>query len=302
MELWATIFTPASYQFTRRGLMSHVPLVDDLVDFKALNEIKATRFYLNAFSLSRRRLRILDNWLNRDINLDTYNGAQAMYMLFPPVQTEDDLLMTGATRDPTGLQAIWMKERANLSRVLALDPLPQCFWRKPTDVYDAFQLMVMNPIVHLQQLTFALYAQTDWLVNSGAGTRKAGALGLNLPRLETISPTIPETHYSEMLRWTHENAMILHKAGYEAARPLAQALSTARTASQVESAFADRRYYTAALPSQMRSQQFLSGVVKPVFSRFDEFVRDLSSSPATSLRTQSRLETRRRAGSRRTAR
>ncbi len=56
-------------------------------------------------------------------------------------------------------------ERNNLSAVLALDPLTHCFWRQPTDAYDAFQLMLMNPIVALQQFVYAVYAQTDYLVN-----------------------------------------------------------------------------------------------------------------------------------------
>src|SRR5262245_24806656 len=66
MELWATAFTPVSARFIRQGLMSHVPLVDDLVNFDDLNK-SDTRFYLNAFSLANRRLRIFDNWDKRDV-------------------------------------------------------------------------------------------------------------------------------------------------------------------------------------------------------------------------------------------
>ena len=121
---------------------------------------------MNAFSLYSKRLRFFDN---DTVTPDIYNAAQSMFMLFPPVRVENDLLTTGASRDPTGLQAIWLKERDKLSTVLALDPLARCFWREPTDAYDAFQLMLMNPIVALQQLMYCLYSRTDQIVNTLAG-------------------------------------------------------------------------------------------------------------------------------------
>ena len=269
LELWATALTLPSYQYTRHGFMSHVPLVDDLVCFDTLNDSAKTktRFYLNAFSLSRRRLRIFDNFEKKDLNVDHYNGAQAMYMLFPPVQTMDDLLMTGATRDPTGLQAIWTKER-DLWSVLALDPQPECFWRMPTDAYDAFQLMLMNPIVHLQRLMFTLYARTDALVNASAG---GSATSLKLPRLYSMKADIPKPHWPKMLTWTHENAVILQKVGYEAALPIAKRLAGPHSEAELEAWLAPNRFDTV-LRSELRSQQFLNGIFNPTFTRFEEFI------------------------------
>lgn len=284
MELWATALTPVSSQFARSGFMSHVPLVDDLVDFKLLNEITRTRFYLNAFSLVTRRLRIFDNWDKRDLSVDNYNGAQAMYMLFPPVQTPEDLLMTGATRDPTGLQAVWTKERDNLWGVLTMDPHAECFWRQPTDAYDAFQLMLMNPIVHLQRLILALYARTDALVNSPPAGATPNPGGVKLPRLYSIKAAIPKDHWPNMFKWTRENAMVLQKAGYEAALPVARLLAEPHADADLEGWLGPRRYdnLVRTSPSEARSRQFLDNILSPIFSRFDQFIDRIPPYPTKS--------------------
>jgi NTE family protein len=278
MELWATVWTPASYEFIREAFMSHVPLVQDLVDFDTLNKLDAskTRFYLNAFSLATRRLRIFDH---KQMTPDIYNGAQAMFMLLPPVATDHDLLATGATRDPTGLQAIWTKERDNLQGVLTLDPLPHCFWRKPTNAYDAFQLMLMNPIVALQQMMFALYAKTDALVNGLPANSPPAIPGIptppfQVPRLFGIPITmIARGDEPRMLKWTHENAVALQEAGYRAALPFAEGLAThADNPDALLEALASSRYAIKFLTTERRSQQFLQGIFSPMFDNFEWYI------------------------------
>jgi len=275
MELWATVLTPASQAFSREAFMSHVPLVEDLVDFPKLANSK-TNFYLNAFSLATRRLRIFDH---KQVTPDIYNGAQAMFMLFPPVATDHDLLTTGATRDPTGLQAIWSSsgERAKLWGVLALDPLTQCFWRKPTDAYDAFQLMLMNPVVALQQFVYALYARTDALVN-GLPANSPPAIApmsnapITLPRLFGIPvTTLAQADGPRMLKWTHENAVALQDAGYRAALPFAERLAThAEDTDALRQSLATFRFATKFLTpeAQPRSQQVLRGIFSPMLDNF----------------------------------
>jgi predicted acylesterase/phospholipase RssA len=281
MELWATVLTPPSYEAIREAFMSHVPLVEDLVDFDKL-KASTTRFYLNAFSLATRRLRIFNH---TQVTPDIYNGAQAMFMLFPPVATDHDLLATGATRDPTGLQAIWSTtERDKLQAVLALDPLPHCFWRKPTDAYDAFQLMLMNPIVALQQLMYALYAKTDALVNGLPANSPPAVAAIpnapfKIPRLFGIPiTTIAHDDEPRMLKWTHTNAVALQDAGYRAALPFAERLAThAESPDALIEALASSRFATTFLTTQRRSQQFLRGIFSPMFENFEKYINWLSS-------------------------
>src|SRR5262249_45183317 len=81
MELVATAVTPTTLESYRSGLLSQVSMLDDLVDFAKLRRPNAPRFYLNAFDLTTRALRI---FRNHDVGADTYRAAQAMFLLFPP--------------------------------------------------------------------------------------------------------------------------------------------------------------------------------------------------------------------------
>ena len=251
IQLWATVLTPPSFRTARKGLMSHVPLIADLVDFVKL-KAQPTKFYINTFSLRTRRLRIFDE---QEMDADIFNAAQAMYMLFEPVRTANDLLITGATRDPTGLQAIWTRRpglagKPALARVLALDPVSDAFWRMPENAYDAFQLMLMNPIAALQELMLNFYGWTEWEVNR---VRTGG-----LPPLYRIPVEINEQYYPRMLEWTHANAVKLQEIGREAAMPIAKLLrgapsSTISGASDGE--FERYRYKNALDTTEPRAER-----------------------------------------------
>ena len=240
IQLWATAISPRSLESKHNGLMSHVPLIEELVDFAKL-KASPTRFYLNAFSLRTLKLRFFDN---QTTNTEAYNAAQAMFVLFPPVYTADDILTTGATRDPTGLQAIWLFERTKLSRVLALDPLTRSYGRTPANAYDAFQLMLMNPIAALQELTFQLYVDTQ-------------ALDATLPELKILPvpmDSLDSSYYPKMLEWTHDNAVRLQKIGYDAAVNLAKALAVNHP--DLETLNLEKYSFAKFLAAQPRPQQF----------------------------------------------
>ena len=101
------------------------------------------------------------------MNTDIFNAAQAMYMLFEPVSV--------APRSPHHRRhprsdgsaghrdhRRGLTDRPALNGILALDPVSDAFWRTPENAYDAFQLMLMNPIAALQELMLTFYGWTEW--------------------------------------------------------------------------------------------------------------------------------------------
>jgi predicted acylesterase/phospholipase RssA len=228
LELIATALTPATMESCRKALLSQVSMMEERIDFDALRDPAFTqRYYLNAFDLSDQAQRIFANRSvgNPHVAADAFRAAQAMFLLFPPERARGRLYTTGATHDPTGLQAIWLKERDKLDMVIALDPLGPAIWRHPVNVHDAFQLMLLNPIVALQVLTFALYAETERSINPPLGSNAP----LKLPRLYRIGFDSPPceilpAYYPQMLEWTHANAVTLERIGYCAAREFATTL------------------------------------------------------------------------------
>jgi hypothetical protein len=264
-----------------------VPLIEDLVDFKKLKD-SGTRFYVNAFSLYQRKLRVFGNDATRDkdygvdshgIDANVYNGAQAMFALFEPARIAGDKLTTGATHDPTALQAIWVHERRRaldlgrgLDGVLTLDPLSRSVWRKPENVYDAFQLMLMNPIAAAHEPMLGLYAKIANRLESEFTPEERTQVGGALPPLFFLPMQVDESYYPTMLSWTHDNAVKLHDVGYEAAKPLAEILQRG----DLDALKARYEFETRFLMNRPRTLQFLN-LFNPAFESFRTFAQRVAS-------------------------
>jgi NTE family protein len=217
--------TPSTFGLKSKGLMSPSPEIEDLVDFTKLKDVQSvkSRFYVNAFNIDQRTLEIFDNVstdANKAVNADAYHAAEAMPVLFAPQRmASGDLCTTGATHDPTGLQAVWLKHKDDLEAVVMLDPMSRAIWRSPVNIHDAFQLMLMNPIIAQQVLISAFYAWTD---HTSEQLRKTNP-DVKLPKLYYVPFPIEDKYYPNMLRWAHSNAVTLEKIGHDAAIAFAEA-------------------------------------------------------------------------------
>lgn len=246
VDLVFCALTPSTFELKSRGLMSPSPLVEDLVDFTKLAGARPS-FYLNAFNLDQRRLEIFDK---HSANADAYHATEALPVLYAPQRMSSGELYTiGATHDPTGLQAIWLNHKHDLDMVVMLDPMSAAIWRAPVNLHDAFQLMLMNPVMALQMLISALYARTDHIAE---GIRREHP-HVKLPKLYRVPfASIDPTYYPNMLKWSHSNAVTLEKHGYDAAAAFAEALRSDDKA-EFERKY---RYYNHVEQQDRRSNQF----------------------------------------------
>ncbi len=216
VDLAFCAMTPSTFELKSKGMISPNPEIDDLVDFSKLRSEEA-KFYVSSFNLDKRVLEIFDN---ASATADAYHATEAMPVLFAPHRMPSgDLHTTGATHDPTGLQAIWLKQKQDLETVVMLDPMSRAIWRPPANIHDSFQLMLMNPIIALQVLISAFYAWTDHASEQLRATNP----GIRLPKLYYVPFSIDEKYYPNMLKWTHSNAVTLEKIGYDAAVAFAEA-------------------------------------------------------------------------------
>ncbi len=220
VDLSVSALTPTTYEFLSKGLMTQLPVVDHLVDFEALNALETPRFYLNAFNNSKRTLEIFPQ--TEPLSAKHYHAAASMMFLFPPQRIRSMVLSTGATHDPSGLRGLLRRaELPKLDKIIALDTVAPAYRREPQNIYDAFQLMLMNPVVTLHQHTLALYAQTEYEVNeNGVGRAK----GKHLPKLYRVPFDIDPRYYPNMLKWSHSNGATLQGIGHDAAAGFAAAL------------------------------------------------------------------------------
>lgn len=253
VDLVFCALTPSTFELKSQGLMNPGPEPGRLIDFDRLRDIPG-QFYTNAFNLDSKSLQIFDK---ASTNADVYNAAQALPVLFAPQRMANgDLLTTGATHDPTGLQAIWLNHRRDLDMVVMLDPLSPAVWRAPADIHDAFQLMLLNPIVALQVIIAALYARTDRLAEQLG--RERGEK-IPLPALYRVPFAIDRGYYPKMLKWTHANAVTLEKVGYDAAVAFADAMADG-------AAFEQRYRHYNHVEENDRLQRF-SRLLAPMFGR-----------------------------------
>ena len=254
VDLAFCAMTPSTFEPKSAGLMSPGPEIDELVDFPTLRGA-ATKFYMNAFNLDERTLEIFDNTTT---TADAYRAAEALPLLYAPQRLQNgDLYTTGATHDPTGLQAIWLNHRDNLDAVIMLDPMARAIWREPTNIHDAFQLMLMNPIMALQVLISTLYAKTECFAEK-IHAKKPEA---KLPKLYYVPFDIDQKYYPNMLKWSHANAVILEKIGRDAAIAFAAAWRAGNP-----QAFEDRYRYCNYVERQPRLNDF----ARPFARLFEE--------------------------------
>ncbi len=229
MDFAVNVMTPG-FEFGTPGLLSHSPLLEEMIDFDELRRA-TTRFYMATFNLNHKKLEIFDN---QTANYQAFCASQSTSLFYPPqsVMTDDhsggDLFYSGISHDPTGLQAIWLGADEKpakygvaahqLDMVLAFEVITEASWREPTGIGDAFKLMMHNPVVTLESFTQSLYARVD------QGIKNAGEEGRRLPKLYRIPVHLGDYPRTEILKWTHSNAIALQRFGQRAASAFADVL------------------------------------------------------------------------------
>lgn len=193
VDLVFTALAPSSLAPWSTGLCEIAPYLEDLVDFEALKKYEG-QFYLNAFNLSKQR----EERFTRDqIDATHVRAALAYPFIYPPGTIRHDLYSEGATHDPLllpqardirfpegiedPLSSLWFAAMENdftrhLKKKLKEKPLRptgaivcvdilgslgKSVLRKPRDLWDAYGLSMIAPIVELAQKDSARFRQVD---------------------------------------------------------------------------------------------------------------------------------------------
>jgi NTE family protein len=208
------------FELDTPGMLNHSPLLHQMIDFDKLHQA-LPRFYLSAFNLNKLKIDIFDR---KTTTLEHFLATQSTPFFYPPqygapyYQRGGDLFYSGICHDATGLQAIWLEERQKLDMVLAFEPITEANWREPTDLVDAFKLMRNNPIVALETVTQWLYAGIDHGIEANGDDKR------ELPRRYRIPIPLGDYPRTEILKWTHSNAIALQRIGRRAAAEFADVL------------------------------------------------------------------------------
>ena len=190
VDLVFTALAPSTLTPWSAGLCDLAPYLEDFVDFEALKKYKG-QFYLNAFNLTTQ----CEERFTRDqIDATHVRAAIAYPFIYPPGRIRGALYSEGASHDPLLLPQVrdarfpegiedpnsWLwfeairpaflrsmkkkpKVRPNGSLVCLdiLGSLGKSALREPRDLWDAYGLSLIAPIIELAQKDGARFRQLD---------------------------------------------------------------------------------------------------------------------------------------------
>ncbi len=194
VDLVFTALAPSSLAPWSTGLCEIAPYLEDLVDFEFLKKNYKGRFYLNAFNLSTPKE---ERFKRHQIDAPHVRAALAYPFIYPPGKIRHDLYSEGASHDPVlmpqardllfpegiedPLSSLWfdamktdftrhlkeklrkkpLKPNGTIVCVDILGSLGKSVLRKPRDLWDAFGLSMIAPIVELAQKDSARFREID---------------------------------------------------------------------------------------------------------------------------------------------
>ena len=232
IDLASAAITPLLTTPGSKGLCAPFPLVEELVDFERLNAWRG-KLYIPAYNLSEKdpskKIRQFTNRPVRDekpITADAVRASLAAPFFYPPVEIDGELYIEAAFKEPFNEDYGWLKHLADgeirnllIIDILGTEEIEERLIHEPRNLWDAFGLSIMLPIIEQAQTTRRLLAS---LANSK--TAPAGVKNANwMPPVRFFSGQwgaaagAPESTSGGIMDWSHGNLRGLFKRGKDTA-------------------------------------------------------------------------------------
>nr|WP_314900164.1 patatin-like phospholipase family protein [uncultured Deefgea sp.] len=206
-ELLLASACPSDLSQQSLGLCAHIPFAEKLIDFAALPACKAD-LWINAYNLSQRQM---VNWSGEQIDNQKLQAALSFPYLYPPTQIGDDYYIEGAAIDCLNFKALIDHYDGDLAEIVIFDLLgAEKLLRPPRDLYDAWVMSIMTPLVEIARDDVKLF---EALHNA------EGRIKLHkVPLLEAI----PAEDLPDVFDWSRSNLSKLYQLGYQTGKAYAQ--------------------------------------------------------------------------------
>lgn len=170
VELWFSAMTPTTLSPKSKGLAAPLPFLEDLVDFdtlKALGSAKKIHLCVNAYNMTKdakrdkgvkvnrkdRNLEVMEIFDENQIDGDHIRAAFSMPFIYPPARLGDFYYSEGADHQPINFHTLTERKAADgASQAVLLDvlaDLEDLLVRTPRDLWDAYVISIMTPVVAL---------------------------------------------------------------------------------------------------------------------------------------------------------
>lgn len=208
MQLMFASLCPTDLDARSLGLCAAVPFLERFVDFDALARHR-TRFYVNAYNIDDGYMQNFSS-ARGEIDADTVRAALAFPFLYPPHRMKDPVdgaekfYYEGAAHDCLNYRSL-VENETEVRDIVVFDVLgADQLMRKPRDLYDAWLLSIIVPLVEI--------ARDDTKIFQDRHNRD-GRWNL-LP----LKFDIPDEHWDTALDWSRSNLERLFDIGYRSAQ------------------------------------------------------------------------------------
>lgn len=211
MHLMMSAMSPSDLNSGSLGLCAHLPFLEQSIDFNAVPKM-GPEFYINAYNLDRHEMRV---WGKDQITAAHVRAALSFPLLYAPTEIDGEDYIEGAALDTLNFQPFMAgadgspAPHGDVETMVVLDILgDERLLRKPRNLYDAWVLSIITPLVKIskaEQRLFELEHNTD---AHGAPRRRLLKVGL--------MDYVPKEHWPQVLDWSASNMQLLFDVGYRA--------------------------------------------------------------------------------------
>jgi len=201
VDFWAAATCPTDVTYFSQGLCAPFPFMSDVVDFDRIGRASG-QFYLNAHCIETGQM---EEFSKSEIGPMHFNASMSYPFIYSPTKIGDKHYFEGGCVDPlnlSGLHERMIKKNIQADTVVLIDllgALEKVLVRQPRNLWDAFGISIMLPVVSLAKAHREIYALKHPDV-----------------KIESVTFDIPESHWAYATDWSTSNMEALWKIGHDA--------------------------------------------------------------------------------------
>jgi hypothetical protein len=216
VDLTFSAITPSTLHHKSKGLAASLPFLEDRVDFSKFQSERRLRqtfrgqLFVNAYCIDEQEMEIFKN---NQIDPLHIRAALSLPFLYPPVQIGNKYYLEGAAHDPLNFDGLRDAMGVTHSRtpkpLVVLDIMghfPEGLIRVPKNLWDAYIISVVTPIVALAKKDLAVFKCKH-------NERKDGT---KLWELMEVPFKVPDSQLPRLLEWSYSNMQRLFEIGQQA--------------------------------------------------------------------------------------
>jgi NTE family protein len=214
VDFWFALTCPTDLTFRNQGLCAHPPFLRSFVDFDLLNSPATPgQFYMNAYSIEDGKMVEFDR-KSATLTPQHFNAALSYPFIYAPTRIGNKHYFEGGCYDPLNLTTLadHIEADENFARTVVLmdilGPLRKMLVRVPENLWDAYGISILLPVVALAEKNEALFGERLKDINAKRPGREV--------KLKKIEFNIKPEFGPDLADWSRSNMKRCWEIGVKA--------------------------------------------------------------------------------------